>query len=119
MKKHIFITLGGISLALAILGIFLPVLPTTPLLLLTAWLWMRSSDRLYQWLITHPKMGPYIQDFQVHRSIPLHVKITAITLLWLTIGISIWLVQPLWLRLMLFCIATAVTIHIMSYSTKK
>lgn len=119
MKKQFFIILGGISLALAILGIFLPVLPTTPLLLLTAWLWMRSSDRLYRWLITHPKMGPYIQDFQIHRSIPLHVKVTAIAMLWLTIGISIYIVQPLWLRLMLAAIATAVTVHILSYKTKK
>ena len=58
--------LGMISLGLAILGIFLPVLPTTPLLLLAAALFLRSNRGLYDWLLNHPRLGPYITNFMVH-----------------------------------------------------
>ena len=76
--------LGLISLGLGILGAFLPVLPTTPLLLLAAALFLRSNKRLYDWLMNHPRLGTYISNFMEHKSIPLRVKIVSITLLWLT-----------------------------------
>ena len=84
--KTLLAILGAVSLALGIAGIFLPLLPTTPFLLLSAALWVRSSPRLYAWLLAHPRMGPYIRDFREHRAIPLRAKLLSLTLLWLTLG---------------------------------
>lgn len=120
MKKYLLQTLGLISLSLAILGIFLPLLPTTPLLLLSSYLFLKSSDKLYNWLINHKYFGQYIRDFQIDKSIPLKVKILSISLLWLTISTTaIFVIDKLWLRILLFAIATAVTIHILNYKTRK
>ena len=110
---------GGISLGLGILGMFLPVIPTTPFLLLTAWCWLKGSPRLHQWLMSHPRLGPYIKDFQENRQIPLRVKTVSIATLWLTITASIILVHPLWLRILLTAIAIGVTIHILSFPTRQ
>ncbi len=118
--KLLFTILGLLSLGLGILGIFLPVLPTTPLLLLAAFLFLRSDRRLYDWLMNHPKLGPYITDFMVHKSIPLHVKIVSVSLIWITLLYCAIFIAGHWLlRLMFIAIATGVTIHILSYKTKK
>ncbi len=106
-------------MGLGILGIFLPVLPTTPLLLLAAFLFMRSNRKLYDWLMNHPRLGPYITDFMVHKSIPLHVKIVSISLIWLTLlNCAVFITDRWILRVMFIAIAAAVTIHISSYKTK-
>ena len=111
---------GLISLGLAILGIFLPVLPTTPLLLLASALFLRSSDRLYNWLMSHPRFGPYITNFLKHKSIPLRIKVIAISTLWLTLLYCAVFVAEHWAFRMLFIlIAVGVTLHILSYKTQK
>lgn len=119
MKKTVLIITGALSLGLGVTGMFLPVLPTTPFLLLTAWCWMKGSPRLHAWLMSRPKFGPYIRDFQEHKAIPVRVKAVSVTTLWLTIGLSIALVHPLWLRILLAVIATGVTVHILSFKTKR
>ena len=117
--KWLLTIFGCVSLGLGILGIFLPVLPTTPFLLLSAALFLRSHRGLYQWLMDHPRFGPYIKNFLVHKSIPLHVKIVSVTMVWLTIINCIIFVLDHWaLRLMLILIAVGVTIHILSYKTR-
>ncbi len=118
--KTVYTIFGLISLGLGILGIFLPVLPTTPLLLLAAFLFLRGSRELYDWLMNHPKLGPYITDFMVHKSIPLHVKVVSISLIWLTLLYCAVFVAGHWaLGTVFIIIATGVTIHILSYRTKK
>jgi len=112
--------LGMISLGLAILGIFLPVLPTTPLLLLAAALFLRSNKRLYDWLLNHPRLGPYITNFMVHRSIPLKIKVISVSMVWITLLNCAIFVAEHWLfRLFFILLATAITIHILSYKTQK
>ena len=69
--KTLYIALGTLSLALGILGIFLPLLPTTPFLLLTAALYFKSSPRLYNWLLNHKHLGPYIRNFRENKAIHL------------------------------------------------
>lgn len=109
-----------ISLGLAILGIFLPVLPTTPLLLLAAALFLRSNERLYQWLMNHPRFGRYISNFTVHKSIPLHVKVFSVITLWLTLLYCAVFVAEHWaFRAFFILIAVGVTIHILSYKTSE
>lgn len=116
---NIFLTiLGLISLGLGILGAFLPVLPTTPLLLLAAALFLRSNERLYRWLMNHPKLGTYISGFMKHRAIPMRVKIVAVTALWISLICCAVFVTDHWaLRLLFIAIAVGVTIHILSYRT--
>ncbi len=121
MKKKILITLSFISLGLGILGMFVPILPTTPFLLLSAALFAKSSDFYYQWLLTHKHFGPYIKDFRENKSIPLKIKVFSIALLWVTILISTIFAAKgmVWLQVMLLAIAVGVTIHILSFKTKR
>ena len=112
--------LGLVSLGLGILGIFLPVLPTTPLLLLAAALFLRGNRGLYDWLMNHPRFGPYISAFLKHKAIPLRVKVVSVSTLWLTLlYCAIFVAESLMFRLCFILIATAVTIHILSYKTLK
>ncbi len=118
--RILYTIFGLVSLGLGILGIFLPVLPTTPLLLLAAFLFLRGNRKLYEWLMNHPKLGPYITDFMVHKSIPLHVKIVSISLIWITLLNCAVFIAPNWaLRIFFVLLAAAVSIHILSYKTKK
>lgn len=116
----VYTILGVISLGLGVLGAFLPVLPTTPLLLLAAALFLRGNKRLYDWLMNHPKLGPYISNFLKHKSIPRRVKIVSIAALWITLINCAIFVSDHWaLRGMFLAIAVGVTIHILSYKTLK
>lgn len=118
--RYILTILGLISLGLGILGAFLPVLPTTPLLLLSAALFLRGNRRLYDWLMNHPKLGVYISNFMKHKAIPLRVKVVAVSMLWITLlYCAIWVAGHWALRLFFILIAIGVTIHILSYKTLK
>lgn len=119
--KILFVILGCISLGLGIAGIFLPLLPTTPLLLLAAALFVRSSPRLYEWLLNHPRLGTYIRNFREHRAIPLRVKVVSVSMVWLTLGYCIVAVVDAWLwaQIGLFLLAVAISWHILSYATLK
>ena len=121
MKKYLFIFIGIISLVLGFLGIFIPLLPTTPFLLLSAMLFARSSKKLYNWLINHKVFGGYIRSFLEEKSIPLKIKISSTFLLWATILFSIFFVieDKILLQILLFAISIGITIHILHYKTKK
>ena len=116
---NILLTVCGlISLGLGILGAFLPVLPTTPLLLLASALFLRSNERLYGWLMNHPRLGPYISNFMEHKAIPARIKVIAISALWITLGYCAIFVAGHWIpRLLFILIAAGVTAHILSYKT--
>ena len=118
--RYLVVAIGYLCVVLGVLGIFLQVLPTTPFLLLASYLFYRSSPKAQQWLLGHKYLGPYITDFQIHKSISLRVKVYSISMLWITILLSAFVVlDNWWLRIMLIAIATAVTIHILSFKTKK
>lgn len=118
--RYILTILGLISLGLGVLGAFLPVLPTTPLLLLSAALFLRGNRRLYDWLMNHPKLGVYISNFMKHKAIPLRVKVVAVSMLWITLlYCAIWVAGHWAFRLFFILIAIGVTIHILSYKTLK
>ena len=118
--KTICIILGTISLGLGILGIFLPLLPTTPFLLLTAALYFKGSPRLYQWLLNHKYFGTYIRNFRENKAIPLRAKIISLLLMWGKMLYCIFFLIPLgWVMILLFLIAAGVTYHILSFKTLK
>ncbi|ASN07175.1 YbaN family protein [Virgibacillus necropolis] len=118
MKKVLLTIAGSISLGLGLLGIILPLLPTTPFLLLAAACYVRSSDKLYQWLITNKWFGSYIKNYRSGKGIPLKAKIVSISLLWISMGYTIFFVIPLFLvKLLLFLIAGVFTIVILKQKT--
>lgn len=119
ITKYILASIGLISLGLGILGIFLPLLPTTPFLLLSAALFMKSSKRLYNWLMNHKYLGKHLKNYIEHKTISVRSKISSITLLWLTILFTaFYIVENIIVKIVLLIIATAVTIHILSFKTK-
>ncbi|MBB6215224.1 hypothetical protein HNQ80_001313 [Anaerosolibacter carboniphilus] len=120
MIKGTLIVIGTLSIVLGVVGIFLPLLPTTPFLLLGSACYIRSSEKLYKWLIEHKKFGIYIRNYQEKRGIPLKIKIFSIGSLWLSIGYSaLFIVSSIMIKLLLFTIAVGVTIHILSLKTLK
>ncbi len=119
-KRAAYVVAGSISFGLGILGIPLPLLPTTPFLLLAAYCYARGSERFYRWLIDHPTFGSYIRNYRDHGGTTLRVKTASISLLWITIGISAtFAVESWWVRVILLVIAVGVSIHILSLKTLK
>ncbi|WP_084545465.1 YbaN family protein [Cupriavidus malaysiensis] len=91
--RALWVTLGLLSLALGVIGIFLPLLPTTPFVLLAAGCFARGSARFHRWLLAHPRFGPLVYDWQVHRSIPRRAKCLALSMMWLSMGTTAWLMR--------------------------
>lgn len=112
--RILLLVAGVLSVVLGLLGIFLPLLPTTPLLLLAAWCFARSSDRFYQALLDNRWLGPYIRAYREGRGMPVRAKVITLLMLWLAIGLAAGFVVPaLWSRLLLVGIATGVTIFLL------
>ncbi len=115
-------TLFGIGLgstALGILGLFLPLLPTVPLLLLAAACFARSSERCHRWLLEHPRFGSTLQGYLDGEGIPRRAKRNALLMLWLTLPTSALLFVPiLWVQILLFGIALAVTTYLVLLPTR-
>jgi uncharacterized membrane protein YbaN (DUF454 family) len=116
--KYVYIALGSVALALGVVGIFVPLLPTTPFLLLAAALYLKGSPRLYAWLLGQKYLGTYIRNFREHRAIPLRAKILSVLLLWGTLlYAAFFVVSLLWVKILLLGIAIGVSIHILSFKT--
>ena len=111
--QGVLVVCGTLCLALGVLGIFLPLLPTTVFLLMAAACYARSSDRFYRRLIEHPWLGSYIRNQYEGRGMRRRDKIVSLVALWLGIGATaLWTADAVWLRLLLAAIAAGVTLHI-------
>jgi uncharacterized membrane protein YbaN (DUF454 family) len=111
--RALLIAGGTLCVGLGVLGIFLPLLPTTVFLLLAAACYARSSERFYLKLINNPVLGAYIRNSREGRGMRRRDKAITLALLWIGIGATmIWTVEAIWLRLLLFGIASGVTIHV-------
>ena len=119
MKKIILIIIGSITLALGVMGIIVPILPTTLFLLISSYCYVRSSDRLYHWLLNHRVFGKYIYNYVEKKAIPKNTKISAIALICITIPITVILVNKLFVSIILPIIAFTVIIYILSLKTLK
>jgi uncharacterized membrane protein YbaN (DUF454 family) len=114
------IIVGTFFVGLGILGIFVPLLPTTPFLLLGALCYARSSKKFYNWLINNKWFGSYIKNYWERKGIPLKIKVLTISFLWVTIGYSaIFVINNFLVKIILTLIAIGVTIHILSIRTLK
>lgn len=108
---------GILSTALAVVGIFLPLLPTVPLLLLAAACFVRSSNRLHRWLLEHPRLGPLVVGYLDGEGMPLRAKVSAIVLIWISIPLSVWLVSVAWLGVLLILLGLGITIYLLRLPT--
>ena len=118
IRKAILIFAGTVCVALGVLGMFLPLLPTTVFLLMAAYCYSRSSERFHTWLLTNRLFGPYIKNYKSGKGISLRQKISTIAILWVSIGVSIWMLGGrFWVTLLLLAIAGGVTLHLLWIKT--
>lgn len=111
--------IGVLAVVLAILGVFLPLLPTTPFLLLASACFVRGSERLHRWLLNNPLFGKYLRNIEEKRGIPLKGKVYTLVLLWVSMGFSIYTVRPLLLKAMLGGIGVGVSFWILRMKTMR
>lgn len=118
VTRALLVVAGLLSLGLGILGIVLPILPTTPFLLLAAACFLRSSRRLYAWITGNRFFGPPIRAYLRYRAIGRGTKIAALVTLWVVIGATIvFVLRNPWLRIGLAAIASGVSVHILMMKT--
>jgi uncharacterized membrane protein YbaN (DUF454 family) len=111
--RLVLIAAGLCCTILAVIGIFVPLLPTVPFLLLAAACFARSSKRFYRWLLDHRQLGPMVRDYLGGKGIPLRAKITAITLIWVSISVStLFLLTVVWVKILMLAIGICVTAYL-------
>lgn len=116
--RVLLVVLGTVACLLGVVGIVVPLLPTTPFLLLAAALYCRSSPRLYDRLLGHRRLGAYIRHFREERALPLRVKVVSVSLVWLTLSYAAWEAEAwgAW-RWLLLLLAFGVSLHILRFRT--
>ena len=118
LVRVLFFVAGSIFLALGAIGVALPVLPTTPFLLLALACYCRSSERMTYWMLNNKYFGNYIRNYKEGKGIPLKTKLFAITILWITLVYSaIFIIPILIAQVILFGVAVAVTLHLIRLPT--
>lgn len=118
LTRALLIAAGWFFVALGVIGIFLPVMPTTIFLIIAAACFARSSERFYNWLLNNKRFGKLIRDYREHKGMPLRAKVIAILMLNVVIGYSaLFAVTLLWVKILLFTIAAGVTAYLLSLKT--
>lgn len=118
VRKAIFVAAGSLCVGLGVLGMFLPLMPTTVFLLLAAYFYSKSSDRFYDWLIANRWCGEYIRNYRSGRGITARQKASTVLTLWPSVGLSIWLIDARVIpTAILAAIATGVTVYILRMRT--
>lgn len=102
-------------MALGTIGIFVPLMPTTVFLLMAAFFYSRSSDRFHNWLLNNRLFGEYIRNYREGRGMTARHKARAIVVLWVTIGVSMWLVEPIAVRVVLLSVASGVSVFLLRF----
>ncbi len=110
--KIILNAIGVLAVLLGVLGIFLPLLPTTPFLLLASACFARASPRLHNWLQTNKVFGKYLRDYENGKGIPLRGKVWILIFMWGSMGYSIWRTDHWWLRILIVVIGAGVTTYL-------
>ncbi|MGD2046031.1 MAG: YbaN family protein [Gemmatimonadota bacterium] len=119
LRRAVYFTVGATSVVLGVIGIFVPLWPTTCFLLLAGWCFARSSQRAERWLHENRLFGKYLSDYRNNGIISPRVRMTSVTVLWLFIGVSaILLMSRLWAVAILLFVALAVTAHLYSLPTE-
>lgn len=120
VRKAILIFAGTVCVSLGVLGMFLPIMPTTVFLLMAAYCYSRSSDRFHNWLLNNRWFGSYIKNYRAKKGITLKQKVTTLVTLWASIGLSIWILGGgFWSTLILAAVAVGVTVHLLWIKTHR
>ncbi|MEJ2243166.1 MAG: YbaN family protein [Candidatus Bathyarchaeota archaeon] len=118
LVRSLFFIAGTITLALGAVGVVLPVLPTTPFLLISLACYVRSSERMSHWLLNNKYFGSYLRNYKEGKGVPMKTKLFAITVLWITIAFSAFVLVPIFaVQIILLVVATAVTVHLVRLPT--
>ena len=116
--RYLLIGIGWISIAGGLVGLFLPLVPTVPFLLLAVFCFSRSSERFHTWLVDHKHLGPMLKDYLIHGGIPLRAKALAICMIWVSFPAStFFFVEIFWVKVLLLGIAAAVTVYLVIIPT--
>lgn len=115
--KILYNVLGTFFVGLGVAGIFLPLVPTTPFLLLASACYLRGSKRLHDWLLNHRHLGPYIKNIKERRRLPMRAKISTLALLWVSIGLSIYSIGRWQATVALICTASCTTTYLLRMKT--
>jgi|TARA_B100000959_G_scaffold284713_1_gene357124 hypothetical protein len=116
--RILLLVVGTMSVIAGLIGILLPLVPTTPFLLLAAWCFARSSPRFYRLLLGNRWLGPYIRNYREGRGLTMAAKVSTLVVLWLAIASTVWFIAPMpWARVVLLTIATGVTIYLLRLPT--
>lgn len=117
-KQAVYLIIGTLALVLGAIGLFLPVLPTTPFVILAAACYLRSSKRMHAWILQSSLFGETIENFQAGRGLKRDTKIRALVLMWATISISaFFFVDQLIFRGAMFLVAAGVTVYLLRLPT--
>lgn len=117
--RRLWIVFGFVSLVLGAVGAVLPVLPTTPFVLLAAWCFARGSRRWLCWLECNRFFGGYLRDYRAGLGVPLSTKVVTLVVMWAGMGISAWWVHRIWVAVVLVVIGVGVTIHLCRLRTRR
>lgn len=119
IKRTLLKIVGSLSLCFALIGIILPILPTTPFLLLSAYCYFNSSQKMYTWLLGHEVFGSYVRNYLEHKTIEKKHKRIVLVFLWASLTLSIYLSQSGHLQAFLCIVGIAVTTHVLLLGTPK
>lgn len=111
--------IGTISVVLAIAGIFLPLLPTTPFLLLASACYLKGSKRLHTWLMNNRFLGKYLEGIQQRKGIPMKAKVLTIAILWASILFSVYTIENILVKFILIVITAGWSVLILRMKTLK
>lgn len=117
MIRILFTIIGTLAVILGLVGIVVPLLPTTPFLLLALACYMRGSQRMARWMVNNRLFGRYLMDFQSGYGIPLKTKLWALTVMWVSLAISGYFMPIPWARPLLLVPGIGVTIYLWRYKT--
>lgn len=122
LRRGLLVAAGLVCVGLGLIGVVVPVLPTTPFLLLAAACFLRSSDRLHRWLLGNRVFGEYLRRYREGEGLPLSSKVATLVLLWASLGASAFFAVPprlWWVRFLLFAVGVGVTIHVLCIKTRR
>ncbi len=116
-KRYLYLAIGMLCVAMGFIGIFVPVWPTTIFLIIAAWMFIRSSEKYYEWLIQNRIFGKMIRNYREFKGITKENRRNSIIILWLTLSVSALLIGELWVRLILVVVGISVTWHLLALHT--
>jgi hypothetical protein len=116
-RKALFTWAGHACVALGLAGVFVPLMPTTPFLLLAAACYVRGSERHYRWLLNHRLLGPFLRNYREKRAIPRRAKLAALALMWGSITLTAWRVDRPVVTAVLIAVAAGVSVFLLRVPT--